>query len=93
MLTEPNVIDNARTPHPDVAPYQPTETELRTALEALAAVPGTETPFIARVDLALDSTRVPVVMELELIEPNLFLGANPEGLKRFVEAVAAESRR
>ncbi|MFB7370096.1 RimK family alpha-L-glutamate ligase [Streptomyces sp. NPDC056222] len=93
VLTEPNVIDNARTPHPDVAPYQPTETELRTALEALAAVPGTETPLIARVDLALDSSRVPVVMELELIEPHLFLGANPEGLKRFVEAVAAESRR
>lgn len=93
VLTEPNVIDNARTPHPDVAPYQPTETELRTAREALAAVPGAGTPLFARVDLALDSSRAPVVMELELIEPNLFLGANPEGLKRFVEAVAAEIRR
>ncbi|MFE5487529.1 RimK family alpha-L-glutamate ligase [Streptomyces sp. NPDC056527] len=93
VLTEPNVIDNARTPHPDVVPYRPTETELRTALEALAAVPGTETPLIARVDLALDSSRVPVVMELELVEPYLFLEADPEGLKRFVEAVAAESRR
>ncbi|MEU9865426.1 hypothetical protein AB0D99_31610 [Streptomyces sp. NPDC047971] len=93
VLTEPNVIDNARTPHPDVVPYQPTDAELRTALEALAVVPGGETPLVARVDLALDSSRVPVIMELELIEPYLFLGTNPEGLKRFVEAVVTESRR
>lgn len=49
-------------------------------------------PLFARVDLALNQTREPVIMELELIEPNLFLQTNPQGLVRFVEAVAAESR-
>ncbi|MEJ8646193.1 hypothetical protein WKI68_43075 [Streptomyces sp. MS1.HAVA.3] len=43
-------------------------------------------------DLALDGAREPVVMELELIEPNLFLRINPQGLDRFVEAVTAAGR-
>jgi hypothetical protein len=39
----------------------------------------------------LGETREPLVMELELIEPNLFLRGNPEGLGRFVESVVTES--
>jgi glutathione synthase/RimK-type ligase-like ATP-grasp enzyme len=93
LLTEPGVIDNARDAHPGLVPYQPTDGELDTALKALAAVPWPETPLFARVDLALDGTREPVVMELELLEPNLFLKANPQGLERLVAAIAAESRR
>ncbi|MET7621546.1 hypothetical protein [Streptomyces sp. NPDC005408] len=93
VLIEPEVIDNFREVHPGAAPYRPTEVEIRTALEALAVVPSPGAPLFARVDLALNETRDPVVMELELIEPNLFLHDNPLGLERFVEAVAAESRR
>ncbi|GGR32300.1 ATP-grasp domain-containing protein [Streptomyces netropsis] len=93
VLTEPGVIDNFREVHPGVAPYQPTEAEIRTALGALAAIPSSRTLMFARVDLALNEAREPVVMELELIEPNLFLQGNPRALERFVEAVAAESRR
>ncbi|MFD7614808.1 RimK family alpha-L-glutamate ligase [Streptomyces sp. NPDC059828] len=93
VLTEPGVIDNDRVPHPDLVPYQPTDEELGTATAALAAVPSPDTPLFARVDLALDDTRSPVVMELELIEPNLFLQEHPQGLERFAGAVATELRR
>ncbi|WP_406210468.1 hypothetical protein OH807_40765 [Kitasatospora sp. NBC_01560] len=88
LLTEPGVIDNDRVPHLGVAPYQPTETEVRTALAALAAIPSPHVPLFARVDLVLDNAGEPVVLELELIEPNLFLQSDPEGPGRFVKAVA-----
>ncbi|GAA2776827.1 hypothetical protein GCM10019017_24190 [Streptomyces showdoensis] len=92
VLTESGVIDNDRVPHPDVIPYQPTDEEISAALAALAAVPTPESPLFARVDLVLDETRKPVVMELELIEPNLFLGLQPDGLKRLVDAMTAKVR-
>ncbi|MFD9592362.1 RimK family alpha-L-glutamate ligase [Kitasatospora sp. NPDC059973] len=92
VLTEPGVIDNDRTPHPGVTPYLPTEAELRTARAALAAVPAPDALLFARVDLALNDAREPVVMELELIEPNLFLRSAPQGLARLVDAVAVHSR-
>ncbi|MFD3468994.1 RimK family alpha-L-glutamate ligase [Streptomyces sp. NPDC058682] len=89
LLTEAGLIDNFRVPHPGAAPYQPSEAELRTARAALAAVPAPGDLLFARVDLALNGAREPVVMELELIEPNLFLSINPQGLERFAEAVAS----
>ncbi|MFI7359310.1 RimK family alpha-L-glutamate ligase [Streptomyces avidinii] len=89
LLTEAGLIDNFRVPHPGAAPYEPSGAELRTARAALAAVPAPGDLLFARVDLALDEAREPVVMELELIEPNLFLRINPQGLERFAEAVAA----
>ncbi|MFI9719880.1 RimK family alpha-L-glutamate ligase [Streptomyces sp. NPDC052396] len=93
VLTEPGLTDHGRVPHPGVTGYRPTPAEMRTALAALAAVPSAEAPLFARVDLALDEARNPVVMELELIEPNLFLHLDPQGLRRFVEAVAGRARR
>ncbi|PKV89359.1 RimK family alpha-L-glutamate ligase [Streptomyces sp. TLI_146] len=89
VLTEPNVIDNFRDAHPGLVPHEPTGAEIRTALDALAAVPAPDALLFARVDLALDDSRAPVVMELELIEPNLFLQSDPRALERFVSAVAA----
>jgi hypothetical protein len=50
--------------------YQPTDDELDVAMAALAAVEGDVT--YARVDMVM-SERGPVLMELELIEPQLFL--------------------
>ncbi|OAR24441.1 hypothetical protein A8W25_18725 [Streptomyces sp. ERV7] len=89
VLTEPHVIDNFRDAHPGVVPHEPTGAEIRTALDALAAVPSPGALLYARVDLALDDSRAPVAMELELIEPNLFLGSGPGALERFTAAVAA----
>ncbi|MFJ6054821.1 RimK family alpha-L-glutamate ligase [Streptomyces sp. NPDC092307] len=89
LLTEAGLIDNFRVPHPGATPYLPSEAELRTARAALAAVPAPGELLFARVDLALNEAREPVLMELELIEPNLFLSINPQGLQRFAEAVVA----
>ncbi|MCY0949692.1 ATP-grasp domain-containing protein [Streptomyces sp. H27-S2] len=89
LLTEAGVIDNFRVAHPGVTAYQPTDAELRTAREALAAVPAPGAPVFARVDLALGGDGEPVVMELELIEPNLFLRYAPQGPRHFAEAVRA----
>lgn len=48
-------------------------------------------PLYARVDLVWD-TAGPVLMELELIEPSLYLRTNPEGPARFAAAVDAWAR-
>ncbi|MFG2296115.1 RimK family alpha-L-glutamate ligase [Streptomyces sp. NPDC048603] len=93
VLTEPGVIDNDRIAHPDVTAYQPTDEERETARAALAAVPSAEAPLFARVDLALDDARKPVVMELELVEPDLFLAHHPDAVRRLAHAVAAKVRR
>ncbi|KJS58635.1 ATP-grasp domain-containing protein [Streptomyces rubellomurinus] len=93
LLTEPGTIDNDRDPHLGVAPYLPTEAELRTAAAALSAIPAPAAPLFARVDLVLDNAGEPVVLELELIEPNLFLQDDPAGLARFTRAVAALAAR
>lgn len=41
----------------------------------------------ARVDVARDERGTPLVMELELVEPSLFLRQHPPALERLVEAV------
>ncbi|MFJ3963356.1 RimK family alpha-L-glutamate ligase [Streptomyces sp. NPDC090036] len=93
LLTEAGLIDNFRVPHPGAVPYEPSEAELRTARAALDAVPDPGDLLFARVDLALNEEREPVVMELELIEPNLFLCINPQGLEHFARAVTTALTR
>ncbi|MFB7470252.1 RimK family alpha-L-glutamate ligase [Kitasatospora sp. NPDC056184] len=93
VLTEPGVIDNDRHPHPGLVPYRPTGAEIRTARAALATVPSPRPPLFARVDLVLDGSGEAVVLELELVEPNLFLDTVPHGPARFAGAVAALARR
>jgi glutathione synthase/RimK-type ligase-like ATP-grasp enzyme len=58
---------------------------LRTAQQALDAVEGQL--LYARVDL-VDAAKGPLLMELELIEPSLFLGTDPEATGRFAAAIA-----
>jgi hypothetical protein len=50
-------------------------------------VPGAEAPLYARIDLVLDDTGRPVVLELELTEPSLFLPQAPEAGASFAHAV------
>ncbi|MEV6680467.1 hypothetical protein AB0N09_26950 [Streptomyces erythrochromogenes] len=92
LLTVPGQMDNSRVAHPGAALYVPTGAELSTARAALAAAPGAGEPLFARVDLVLDEARGPVVMELELIEPNLFLGLAPQGADPLARVVAAAAR-
>jgi glutathione synthase/RimK-type ligase-like ATP-grasp enzyme len=62
------------------------ESLLRTAQQALDAVE--EDLLYARVDLVDTSRRGPLLMELELIEPTLFLATDPKATSRFAKAIA-----
>jgi len=65
--------------------WTPAADELELATRALAATPAPTT--YARVDLVRLPDGQPAVMELELIEPELFLGASPEVAPRFAEVL------
>lgn len=66
-----------------VKPHQATPDEIALAAAALAVAPSSTT--YARVDL-VSTARGPVVMELELVEPALFLDADPLAAENFVDA-------
>ncbi|AVZ76928.1 hypothetical protein SLUN_36840 [Streptomyces lunaelactis] len=88
VLTDVGVVDNDRAAHPGLAPHEPSAAELDLAAAALAAVPGQDTHLYARVDMALGDDGSPVVMELELVEPNLFIThSGGHGLRRFTDLV------
>ncbi|MFI6001431.1 RimK family alpha-L-glutamate ligase [Streptomyces sp. NPDC051366] len=87
VLTDAGVVDNERVPHPNLVPHRPSAAELALAGAALAAVPGTEALLFARVDMATADDGTPVLMELELVEPNLFMAHSEHGLRRFADLV------
>jgi len=67
--------------------HEPDSAELQVALAAMAAAPGRLA--YARVDL-VDWEGALVLIELEVIEPDLFLRDVPERVDRFVEVVRDE---
>jgi len=70
-----------------MAARRPTAVELDLARRALAAVPGAEPPLYARVDLVPGSGGHPVVLEVEVTEPSLFLELG-DAVDRFADAIA-----
>ena len=75
----------------DPRPRRPTPAQLALAERVLAAVPGGCRQLLyARVDLAPDESGNPVLMELELTEPQLFLGTDDGAADRLAEAIAAK---
>ncbi len=83
VLRAPKFADGS--PLRDGAPLAPSATERDTAGRILAAVQPL--PLYARVDLVpVDGT--PRLMELELIEPLLYLGAQPGSAEQLAEAIA-----
>lgn len=71
----------------DVRGETPTDPELAVAMAAVDAVPF---PLMyARVDLVLRTDGTPCVMELELVEPELFFRCEPEAAPRLAGAIAA----
>jgi hypothetical protein len=87
VLAPGTPYDADKVAHPDLRPWEPTGAELAVAERALAAVPGDAEPLYARVDLVTGPDGEPCVMELELIEPNLFLDLHPDSVPRVVRAV------
>ncbi|MFD5946924.1 RimK family alpha-L-glutamate ligase [Streptomyces collinus] len=89
VLAPGTPYDADKVAHPDLRPWEPTAAELAVAEKALAAVPGDAELLYARVDLVTGPDGEPCVMELELIEPNLFLHLHPDSVPKVVEAVLA----
>lgn len=94
VLSHGTAYDATKVAHPGVRPWTPTAAELATAEAALAVVPAASSELLyARVDLVDDEDGAPRVMELELIEPNLFLGLHPASLPVVAEAIVTAARR
>jgi hypothetical protein len=71
-------------------PFVPTAAERTVVTTALR--PWAERLLYARVDLVDDELGRPLVMEIELIEPSLFLLECPQALERFVAAIERRMR-
>ncbi|MGE0025744.1 MAG: RimK family alpha-L-glutamate ligase [Thermoleophilia bacterium] len=76
----------------DIRPAAPTAAELAVAEATLAAIPGGPSLY-ARVDVIPDGAGDPVVLELELVEPSLFLMFAEGGAGRVAGAIAARLSR
>ncbi|QIJ62419.1 hypothetical protein [Streptomyces sp. JB150] len=88
VLAPGTPFDARKVAHPRLEPWTPAPTELAVAERALAAVPVPAADLLyARVDLVDGEDGRPVVMELELVEPNLFLSLHPGSVAGVVEAV------
>jgi len=72
----------------DIRPATPTAAELAVADAALAAIPGGPCLY-ARVDVIRDASGAPVVLELELVEPSLFLAFADGAAERTAAAIRA----
>jgi len=75
----------------EMAPREPSPAEREVAVRALAAVPGAAVPLYARVDL-LPGPDGPLVLEVELVEPSLFLDLVPGAADRFAAAIVGRLR-
>ncbi|MFI1352645.1 RimK family alpha-L-glutamate ligase [Streptomyces sp. NPDC020898] len=87
VLASGTAYDDDKVAHPDLEQWIPTPAELAVAERALAAVPDNSGLLYARVDLVLGDDGEPRVMELELIEPNLFLDLHPDSVPVVVQAI------
>ncbi|MER7573724.1 hypothetical protein [Streptomyces sp. NPDC126514] len=92
VLAPGTAFDAKKVAHPGLEPWTPSAAELAVAEGALAAVPDTQGLLYARVDLVDGDDGQPRVMELELVEPNLFLFLHPGSTGRVVAAVLAAAR-
>ncbi|KES05548.1 hypothetical protein BU52_18655 [Streptomyces toyocaensis] len=93
VLTPGTPYDRRKVAHPGLTDWTPTPAELAVAERALAAVPGAPDLLYARVDLVDGEDGRPRVMELELVEPNLFLWLHPESVPRVVEETLKAAAR
>ncbi|MFF4499662.1 RimK family alpha-L-glutamate ligase [Streptomyces sp. NPDC001401] len=93
VLAPGTAYDAAKVAHPNLVPWTPTPAELAVAERALAAVPDAPELLYARVDLVDGADGEPRLMELELVEPNLFLDLHPGSVSAVAGAILAEGGR
>ncbi|MEU5768040.1 hypothetical protein ABZ782_19225 [Streptomyces asoensis] len=87
VLAPDTAFDAEKVAHPGLEVWAPTPAELAVARRALAAVPEAPELLYARVDLVDGDDGEPRVMELELVEPNLFLFLHPDSVAAVVTAI------
>jgi hypothetical protein len=91
MLSGPDI--GYADPHSyteDISAREPSESELSVAARALAAVPGGPKRLLyARVDMIQGPDGEPVLVELELTEPSLFLQYAGGAAERLADAIVA----
>ncbi|KUO14099.1 ATP-grasp domain-containing protein [Streptomyces sp. DSM 15324] len=93
VLAPGTPYDERKVAHPGLVAWQPTDAELAVAEQALAAVPKAPELLYARVDLVDGEDGRPQVMELELVEPNLFLSLHTGSVAAVVTAILAAARQ
>ncbi|MFJ9658481.1 RimK family alpha-L-glutamate ligase [Streptomyces griseoflavus] len=93
VLAPGTPYDRRKVAHPGLTGWTPSAVEADVARRALACVPGGAEPLYARVDLVDGEDGLPRVMELELVEPNLFLWLHPESVPRVVEEMLRAAAR
>jgi glutathione synthase/RimK-type ligase-like ATP-grasp enzyme len=81
-------FDLDKDAHPGTQPWTPTEQELALARKALAAVPFPEPLLYARVDM-ISGPAQPVLTELELVEPGLYLRIHPGSQDKVAQAIVS----
>lgn len=78
----------------DIRSRVPSAAERAVAERTLDALPHDRRSLLyARVDLLPDAERGPVVLEVELVEPSLFLATADGAAERFAAAIAEDLRR
>ena len=89
MLAGPDLGTKGLYKPEQISAREPTPAERAVAERVLAAVPGAPDLLYARVDLIPGPDGAPVLVELELTEPSLFLALARGAADRFAAAVAA----
>jgi glutathione synthase/RimK-type ligase-like ATP-grasp enzyme len=98
LLTGPHRPTRGLYAQEEMTPFTATDEQVDLARRALqvaadAVADGDVASFLyARVDLVTANDGAPVVIELELTEPSLFLALAPGALDRFADAIAARVR-
>lgn len=78
----------------DIRPAVAGDAEREVARRTLDAIPGREAPLLyARVDLVFTDDGEPLVLELELVEPSLFLAHGTGVAEALVRAIARRASR
>jgi hypothetical protein len=97
LLARGEGVRQDRNSRGDLSTAAPTTTQHDVAQAVFEAVPGLirveSPPLYARIDLVQDAEGRPVLLELELSEPSLFLPQAPEAAVTLVRAVEAEFSR
>ncbi len=89
LLDGPDLRDGQPLWSEQIEPREPTATETELARRTLDAIPGSDALLYARVDTIPGPDGAPVILEVELTEPSLFLATCPGAPERLARAIVA----